>query len=57
MNGFQYDQFAPDAQTVTLPPSSEELRVRVRVAPVNPAETFYSSLEMHNGVAKLTMSG
>ena len=35
VNGEPHDGFDPDTLTVTLPPTNEELRVRVRLAPVN----------------------
>ena len=35
VNGEPHDGFDPETLTVTLPPASEELQVRVRLAPVN----------------------
>jgi anti-anti-sigma factor len=57
INGEPYQQFDPEALTVTLPPSDTDLRVRVRLSPAEAAKTFHITTEVVEGVAMVTMSG
>lgn len=57
IDGQPYNDFDPDTLIVKLPPSDKDLRVRVRVAPSQTADSFFASVEMAEGIAKITMSG
>jgi hypothetical protein len=57
INGEPYRDFDADELTVKLPSSNTDLRVQVRIAPTQAAESFYADQEFVNGIAKVTMTG
>ena len=57
INDRPHVDFDAEAMTVTLPVSSEPLRVRVRIAPIAGAERFDASLDMAGQVARITVRG
>jgi len=57
INGEPYKDFDAEELTVKLPSSSTDLKVQVRIAPTQLADSFYVAQETTNGVAKVTLSG
>lgn len=57
IDGEPYKDFDADNLVVRLPKRDTDIRVRVRIAPSQLQQGFYSAVDMVNGVAKITMSG
>jgi hypothetical protein len=57
INGEPYKDFDAEELTVQLPSSSSDLKVQVRIAPTQLADSFYVAQEVKGGVAKVTLSG
>ena len=56
IGGSSYNNFDPDALTVTLPPQGGELKVRCRISPVG-VDFAAELLSFENGNAVLSLSG
>lgn len=57
INGDNYSDFDADALTVTLPQSSDSLKVKVTIAPTSGLDHFTALTNFENGAAYLTISG